>query len=193
MVHLPCYQTPEGYSLEAGPQIAKETVRYEALVSQVELLVGGELTAGSARRLSDRGWGLLMSEEDTVAYIRQAGKGWCSDSSCTVSVTAAGAAESIHVTDEVAVIPAEVRALRARRGRGEPDLERATYECLVATDRAAASALIGGERVALLEAVSGQFMVLDPTVKGGLKLVGAVGRRPDHASFPLSGAAVSAR
>ena len=48
-------------------------MRYEALVSQVELLHGGELTSSSTRRLSDRGWGLLISEPDQVAFIRDAG------------------------------------------------------------------------------------------------------------------------
>ena len=35
-------------------------------MSQVELLSGGELAYGSARRLSDRGWGLHI-EEDAAA------------------------------------------------------------------------------------------------------------------------------
>ena len=55
VIHLPLYQTANGYVTEVGPTIAKETVRYEALVSQVELLHGGELSHGSTRRLSDRG------------------------------------------------------------------------------------------------------------------------------------------
>ena len=41
IVHRPLYQTPEGYSAEPGPRIAKELVRYEALVTQVETLAGG--------------------------------------------------------------------------------------------------------------------------------------------------------
>ena len=55
VVHLPQFQTPNGYSDSPVPNIAKEQVRYEALVLQVELLVGGELTHGSARTLHDRG------------------------------------------------------------------------------------------------------------------------------------------
>ena len=55
LVHRPLFQTAEGYSLTPGPTEAKETVRYEALVSQVEQLTGGELTHGCLRRLSDRG------------------------------------------------------------------------------------------------------------------------------------------
>lgn len=41
----------------------KETVRYEALVSQVELRTEDELTHGSVRRLSYRGWGLLVNTD----------------------------------------------------------------------------------------------------------------------------------
>ena len=40
---------------------ARETVRYEALVFEVELLESGELSLGSARLLIDRGWGLKVS------------------------------------------------------------------------------------------------------------------------------------
>jgi hypothetical protein len=72
--HKPLYQSPAGMTTEVGPQIAKETVRYSGLVSEVELLTGGELTAGSARRLSDRGWGLQVEEEEMLAFIREAGR-----------------------------------------------------------------------------------------------------------------------
>jgi hypothetical protein len=75
LIHLPQYQTPEGYSTTAtaSPE-ARETVRYEALVLQVELLRGGELTYGSARTLSNRGWGLQMSLEDRLAGLREAAR-----------------------------------------------------------------------------------------------------------------------
>ena len=66
LVHRPLFQAATGYSLTPGPTEAKETVRYEALVSQVEQLTGGELTHGCLRRLSDRGWGLLVEEEEVV-------------------------------------------------------------------------------------------------------------------------------
>jgi hypothetical protein len=62
IVHKLQYQTPHGYSSVVGPIEAKERIRYEALVAQVERLTGGELNHGSARRLSDRGWGLLLKE-----------------------------------------------------------------------------------------------------------------------------------
>ena len=70
IAHRPYYQTNAGYSLEPGPDEAKETVRYDALVSQVELLTGGELTQGCARRLSERGWGLLICEKKVVCFLR---------------------------------------------------------------------------------------------------------------------------
>eukprot|EP00969_Alexandrium_andersonii_P185867 8212741-Alexandrium_andersonii.AAC.1 len=57
--HQLLWQTREGYSIDpAAGEPARETVRYEALVYQVELLQTGELSLGSARKLIDRGWGL---------------------------------------------------------------------------------------------------------------------------------------
>ena len=40
--------------------------------SEVELLTGGELTHSSARSLSDRGWGLLIPEDEMIRFIREA-------------------------------------------------------------------------------------------------------------------------
>ena len=54
--HYPLYRAPDGtLTISATATAANETVRYSALVLQVELLVGGELNHGSARTLSDRG------------------------------------------------------------------------------------------------------------------------------------------
>ena len=75
LVHLPQYQTPDGYSttVTSAPE-ARETVRYEALVLQVELLKGGELAYGSARTLSNRGWGLHMDLEERLAGLRESAR-----------------------------------------------------------------------------------------------------------------------
>ena len=57
--HYPLSRAPDGtLTMSATSTPASETVRYAALVLQVELLVGGEINHGSARALSDRGWGL---------------------------------------------------------------------------------------------------------------------------------------
>ena len=72
-----------------GPSSAKESVRYGALVAQVEQLTGGSFTHGSARRLSDRGWGLLPSAEESVAFLRQVAQVFVD---CTADVRA-------HVAD----------------------------------------------------------------------------------------------
>ena len=54
VAHAPRFQTRDGYS-SVGADIAKENVLYQALVLQVELLVGGELRHSSARLLEVRG------------------------------------------------------------------------------------------------------------------------------------------
>ena len=55
VVHRPCFQTPAGYSTVPSSYEAKESIRYDALVSQVELLTGGELTHGCSRPLREAG------------------------------------------------------------------------------------------------------------------------------------------
>ena len=52
--------------------MARETIRYEALVLQVGFLAGGELSHSTCRRLSDRGWGLYIEKRGTIDYIRPA-------------------------------------------------------------------------------------------------------------------------
>jgi hypothetical protein len=72
--HYPRYRTEAGdLSTDPSPRQAEETVRYSALVLQVELLRGGELTYGSARTLSDRGWGLRVEVAEQIAHFRFAG------------------------------------------------------------------------------------------------------------------------
>ena len=69
VVHRPYFQTPFGYTLVPGGAEAKESVHYEALQQQVELLTGGELTGGSSRRLSDKGWGLLIKNIEALRFL----------------------------------------------------------------------------------------------------------------------------
>ena len=65
MAHALLWQSRSGYSLDpSAGELARETVRYEALVFEVELLKSGELSLGSARTLIDRGWGLKVSAGD---------------------------------------------------------------------------------------------------------------------------------
>ena len=71
VVHKPLYQTPEGYTTAENLNPAKETIRYEALVLQVEQLAGGELAYGCSRRLSLRGWGLQLDEEETLRRLQE--------------------------------------------------------------------------------------------------------------------------
>ena len=68
VTHHPLYQTPMGYTLVPGNP-AKESVLYPALVAQVELLTGGELMHSCARRLADRGWGLLININESVRFL----------------------------------------------------------------------------------------------------------------------------
>ena len=49
----------------------EEIVKYAALVSQVELLTGGELMHGCSRRLEKGGWGLKIEIEEQVRFFRQ--------------------------------------------------------------------------------------------------------------------------
>ena len=53
---------------------AEAIVLYAALVLQVELLQGGELVHASARRLSDRGGGLGISEQEQIEFPRAASR-----------------------------------------------------------------------------------------------------------------------
>ena len=64
VVHTPLFSSPEGEVGGPGHPTLKAQVRYQALVLQVELLAGGELTYGSSRTLSNRGWGLMLEEEE---------------------------------------------------------------------------------------------------------------------------------
>ena len=69
--HKPQYlDRDEGRTDEVGP-VAQDQIKYEALVLAVELLSGGELMHGYARSLSARGWGLLLEEKETVAFLDQ--------------------------------------------------------------------------------------------------------------------------
>ena len=89
---MPQYQTRNGYQ-DSGEEIAKETVLYAALVAQVELLMGGELTHSSSRLLEKRGWGLLLErkpgEEEAIAalldQLPSTARTWLGDSLESVS------------------------------------------------------------------------------------------------------------
>jgi len=61
----------EGVDCVVTSTVAKEQVRYEALVLTVELQVGGALSHGSARSLYDRGWGLFIEREEEVQLLRK--------------------------------------------------------------------------------------------------------------------------
>ena len=69
VLHVPQFQTRNGYSDLPSASLAKEIILYAALVKQVELLQGGELTHGDARSLSKGGWGLLLDQAETVRYL----------------------------------------------------------------------------------------------------------------------------
>ena len=71
VAHLPLFLSPVGIEqTEVTEKRAEVLVPYAALVRRVELLVGGELTHGSARELSDSGWGLRMVQEEQVRCLR---------------------------------------------------------------------------------------------------------------------------
>ena len=61
-----------GQTHAAGHPPAKDIVRYQALVLQVELRQGGELTYSSSRTLSDRGWGLSVEPEEALQFLQRA-------------------------------------------------------------------------------------------------------------------------
>ena len=75
VVHKLEYLTTEGViTTEALDNRRREViVRYSALVSQVELLTGGELMHGCARRLGDGGWGLRIEADEQVQLFQQLG------------------------------------------------------------------------------------------------------------------------
>ena len=75
IVHRLEYLTVEGaITTEAlDNRRREETVKYAALVSQVELLTGGELMHGCSRRLEKGGWGLKIEVEEQVRFYRQLG------------------------------------------------------------------------------------------------------------------------
>ena len=70
--HIPLYVAEQGGHITTEPSVRRleESVRYSALVLQAELLAGGELTYGSARTLSNNGWGLLVDNAEQVAHFR---------------------------------------------------------------------------------------------------------------------------
>ena len=73
IIHVPQYQTRNGYCDSPGKP-AHEVIPYAALVLQVELLKGGELTHGSSSCLESRGWGLLITNlpSETVRFMKEA-------------------------------------------------------------------------------------------------------------------------
>ena len=81
--HLPLFLSQQGaVTTDPSSRGVEESVRYSALVLQVELLVGGELTHSSAPTLSNRGWGLCVEPEEVLAHFRfaaQISKGEGSD------------------------------------------------------------------------------------------------------------------
>ena len=54
---------------EVSLEPVTETIAYAAVVRTVELLKGGELTHGSARELSDHGWGLELHRDEIVQRV----------------------------------------------------------------------------------------------------------------------------
>lgn len=69
-VHRPLYQTPTGYTLTPGKE-AIERISYAALVLQVELLSGGELSHRSASSLRKGEWGLFLENNVTVRCLQE--------------------------------------------------------------------------------------------------------------------------
>ena len=173
VVHLPQFQTREGYADE-GTDMAKETVRYEALVAQVELLQGGELTQSSSRLLEKRGWGLLVNEreQDQAAMMSQGGA-----TGAGSSVGGAGPSISLAGT---ALLPQVVTGL----GNG---LERAALIAAgrqVELDRSALGALAYGHRVAFIELFGGEMRLTLGVRAYGLCVPDGIGDK-----HPLAGRA----
>ena len=76
VVHRLEYLTREGVAvLEQLDDCRRreELIRYVALVTVVELLMGGELMQSCSRRLEQGGWGLKMEIGEQVQYFRQIG------------------------------------------------------------------------------------------------------------------------
>ena len=67
------YLTREGVVVTEAldNRTCEEIVNYAALVTPVELLTGGELMHGCARRLEQGGWGLKMETEEQVRFFKQ--------------------------------------------------------------------------------------------------------------------------
>ena len=156
VVHRPQYQTTHGYTTVLVTSVAKETIRYEAMVLQVELLVGGELAYSSARRLSDRGWGLLIEKEGEVAHVLLMGKEFSiEDCEELVPIPATGYSMPKNVYTELGPSMEMIRML----SQGKlVDLERSALACLQY-----------GERIAFLELFCGMMMLTLGVRAHGLK------------------------
>ena len=161
VVHLPQFQTREGYA-DSGADIAKETVRYEALVAQVELLQGGELTFSSSRVLEKRGWGLLVTEavagpaaDEAAAVVENGARGAGSGASGADSApTASLSRRALRRGPAAAIVIPQVGTSLG----GE--LERVSVMSAgkrIAMDRAALCALAQGHRVAFFELFCGEM------------------------------------
>ena len=117
VVHRLAWQSRRGYSTDpAEGEPARETVRYDALVLEVELLGSGELALGSARELIDRSWGLRVHVEDGAEALRAligvAGRG--------VPVPSAGSGPGGAGSSPSAAEPAASSALPVVALRGAP-------------------------------------------------------------------------
>ena len=113
---------------------------HQAVVLQVELLVGGELTHGSARLLEMRGWGLLVDyESEEAAALADEGVG----ASCAAPVVAGAGPSGLDVATRLGDSLEMVSRLSQGRGVG--------------VRRQALSALAYGHRVAFFEIFCGEM------------------------------------
>lgn len=169
VVNRLCYQTPFGYTLVPCSAEAKETTRYGALVSQVELLTGGELTHGCARCLSDRGRVLLVKEIQVLRLLqafksrRGAGREWVAADGFVVAATARHTG-SQRLPDQQCVfpedcLPALPRTIISGGGRVLEKVSQLSRGKTIEIASAALQYLMFGHRIAFLVLFRGKILL----------------------------------
>ena len=145
IVHRPSYQTTFGETTVPGPLIVKRTVEYAALVQQVELLSGGELTQGSARCLANRGWGLLININESLRFLTQLK---CDEANRKIDAKEPSRSSSVV---DFSIRAKQLRSMNWRKGLAPEMME---LRCISMQN------LLFGHRIAMLEFCSGCLFVL---------------------------------
>ena len=69
IVHVPMYQSRDGYVDTPTQEKARERVPYSLIKFQVELMRDGDLTYRASRAMQNGGWGLYMEAVESVNTV----------------------------------------------------------------------------------------------------------------------------